>query len=69
MMIEFTSSVVISGFLGVNSLKEKIKGKTLTEQVQRVSYLSMLSFQDPLILIFGEKLIKKGWRKFDREYN
>ena len=28
----------------------------------------MLSFRDPLILIFGEKFIQKGWREFDRKF-
>ena len=30
--------------------------------------MALLSTRDPIIMIFGEKLLKRGWRKFDKDY-
>lgn len=66
MMLKFTSEVITSGFLGLDSLKVDVKTESVTEKVLRVSHLSVHSFKDPLVLMFGEKLVSKGWRKYDR---
>lgn len=33
-----------------------------------MSYLASNMIPDPLVMIFGEKLVNKGWRKCDRQY-
>ena len=53
MMIKFTSSVIISGFLGLDSLKEQRKGLDIPESVLQLFKLSADALQDPLLLIFG----------------
>jgi cytochrome P450 len=68
MMVKFTSSVVISGFLGMESLKEQLKGQTTSDAILKLCSLAVDSFSDPLILIFGERLIRQQWRARDREF-
>ena len=36
MMVKFTSSVVVAGFLGVDVLKEKIKDKTIIDALLKL---------------------------------
>lgn len=67
LMLKFTSSVVISGFLGMHSLKENRRGLPIPESVLTLFKLSADALQDPLLLIFGEKFLKKKLRKVDRE--
>ena len=68
MMTKFTSSVVMSGFLGNDSLKEKIKGQSITESILKLSDWGFDALYDSLLLIFGQKLLNRRWRKFDKEF-
>lgn len=68
MMVKFTSSVVVAGFLGVDVLNEKLKDKSIVDALLKLADLGTISFNDPLLLIFGNKLLKRGWRAFDREF-
>lgn len=33
-----------------------------------LSRMALQSTRDPIIMIFGEKLLKRGWRKVDKDY-
>ena len=66
MMTKFTSSAVISGFLGTESLKEQIKGESISDCMQKMVSISFISLNDPLYLLFGEKILNRRWRKIDR---
>lgn len=66
MMVKFTSSVVIACFLGMDSLKDKLKDESIVEAVLRLMDMSASSLIDPLIMAFGAKFLKMRWRKFDR---
>lgn len=68
MMVKFTSSVVISGFLGLDSLKEQIKGETIPDALLRLVNLGISTTVDPFILLFGFKFMKLRLRKSDREF-
>ena len=67
MMTKFTSSVVISGFLGTESLKESLKAESLTNSLQKMVSVTYSSVSDPLYLLFGEKILNRRWRKIDRD--
>ena len=66
LIVNFTSSVVISGFLGMDALKEQLKGQSIATAHLKLITAGMLTIKDPLILLFGEKLVKRRWRKCDR---
>ena len=67
MMTNFTSSVVLSGFLGTESLKEQLKGESITELIQKMVSTTYTSINDPLYLLFGEAILNRRWRKIDRD--
>ena len=67
MMSKYTSSVVISGFLGTDSLKEKLKGESITDLIQKMVSVTYSKVSDPLYLLFGEKILNRRWRKIDRD--
>ena len=66
-MVYFTSSVVVTGFLGLEAIQEQYKDKSIVDSLLKLVELGANSLGDPLLLIFGEKLLKRGWRKQDRE--
>ena len=53
MMVLYTSSVVISGFLGMDALKEKLKGQSIAAAHLKLIIMGMMTLKDPLVLIFG----------------
>lgn len=53
LMMEYTSSIVVSGFLGLDSLNEKLKGEPLANQIVRLASMALASFNEPLLLLFG----------------
>jgi hypothetical protein len=57
---------VISGFLGMDALKEQLKGQSLAAAHLKLINAGMLTIKDPLILLFGEKLVQRRWRRCDR---
>ena len=67
MMTKYTSSVVISGFLGTDSLKEQLKGESISDSIQKMVSTTYSSMNDPLYLLFGEKILNRRWRKIDRD--
>ena len=40
-MVKYTSSVVMSGFLGLDSLKEQLKGETIQNQIIKVTEMGV----------------------------
>lgn len=66
MMVIFTSSVVFSGFLGFDARNDCYKDKSILETLLFLTELGIATGSDPLILIFGEKLMKMRWRKKDK---
>ena len=40
----------------------------ITEAILKLNVMAMGTVVDPLLLLFGQKLYKRGWRKFDREF-
>ena len=40
-MVKYTSSVVMSGFLGLDSLKEQLKGDTIQNQIIKVTEMGV----------------------------
>lgn len=50
---KFTSSIVISGFLGMNSLKDKLKDEPVSNEILRLTNMAVELSNDPLVLIFG----------------
>jgi enamine deaminase RidA (YjgF/YER057c/UK114 family) len=65
-MVEFTSTVVMSGFLGLDSMKEKIRGNTIQNQILEASRMGVRLCHDPLLLLLGMKFHDKGCRQIDR---
>jgi cytochrome P450 len=68
LLIKFTSSVVVSEFLGFEALKEKLRDKPIVESIRELLVLGASSLQDPLLFIFGKKLLNRRWRKYDRDF-
>ena len=66
MMVNFTSSVVVSGFLGLDAVKDKYKDKSIVDSLLKLAELGANTLGDPLSLMFGEKLVKRRWRQKDR---
>jgi hypothetical protein len=58
----------MAGFLGLDSMKDQLKGKTIQEEVIKVTDASIRMSIDPLNLLFGEKFLKLGLRKKDRDF-
>jgi hypothetical protein len=58
----------MTGFLGLDSMKDQLKGKTIQEEVIKVTDASIRMSIDPLNLLFGEKFLKLGLRKKDRDF-
>lgn len=67
MMTHFTSNVIMVGFFGFDILKEQLKGKSLAKALLDFEQIAAEHSKDPLILAFGEKFLRKGLRKKDRE--
>lgn len=65
-MVKFSSSVIISGFLGMESLKDKLENESLPASILRMTDIGIKYLADPLALIFGEKLVDRQWRKKDQ---
>ena len=42
MMVRYSSSVVMSGFMGIDSMKEQLKGETIQSQLLKLSDMSLL---------------------------
>ena len=40
----------------------------MTNQILKLSTMAMKTLKDPVLLMFGEKFLKKGWRQFDRDF-
>jgi hypothetical protein len=59
----------MSGFLGLDSMKEKLRGKTIQNRILNISKMGLLLCHDPVLLVLGMKFQAKGWRKIDKEYN
>ena len=59
--------MVISGFLGLDSLKEESNGTSFSDSISKLIAKGVETVQDPFLVIFGEKFLKKGWRQFDRD--
>jgi hypothetical protein len=53
MMIQYSSTMVVSGFLGFKAINERIKGEGIASSVLKLASMSMESIKDPLLLIFG----------------
>ena len=66
MMTQYTSNVMISGFLGTSSLTESYKGRTITELILDWSRKGCDALKDPLLVLFGIKFFKLGLRQKDR---
>jgi hypothetical protein len=49
-------------------MKDQLKGKTIQEEVIKVTDASIRMSIDPLNLLFGEKYLKLGLRKKDRDF-
>jgi cytochrome P450 len=67
-MVKYTSSIIISGFLGIDSLKEKLRGKSIVDRTLELSDLASESIKDPLLLVFGYKFMDLQLRRYDRRY-
>ena len=68
LMVKYTSSVIVSGFLGMDSLKEKLRDRPLAESILKATFMATDSLKDPLLLLLGNKFLNLGWRKCDREF-
>jgi len=66
MMVKFTSSVIVGGFLGFDALNEQLKGESIVDAVLKLMAMGVDGLSDPLLLMFGKKLLNRRWRKFDR---
>ena len=66
LLVMYNSQVVMSGFLGVDSLKEQLKGDPIVKATLKMTDMAFDSQSDPLILIFGGKLLNRCWRKKDK---
>jgi hypothetical protein len=53
MMKKFISSIIISEYLGVDSLKDKLKSESIADSILKMSYLASNMIPDPLVMIFG----------------
>jgi hypothetical protein len=67
LMTQFTSNVVMIGFFGFDILKEKLRGKSLADAILDLGKEAAERSQDPLILSFGQRFLKWGLRKKDRD--
>lgn len=67
MMVLYTSSVVISGFLGMEALKEKLNDQSIAQAHLNMINMGVMTIKDPLALLFGQKLVQKKWRKCDKD--
>lgn len=65
-MVKFSSSIIVGSFLGFDALKEQLKGESIVEAVLKLVEKGVDGLSDPLLLIFGKKLLDRRWRKFDR---
>jgi hypothetical protein len=69
LMLKYTSTVVMSGFLGMNSMKEQLKDESIQTQILRLSDMGMALSIEFLPMVFGVKFLARGWRQKDRDYH
>ena len=62
LLTKYTSLIVITSFLGMKSLKEKVKDESITDLILRITQMAIEIMDDPLLLMFGRSFQKKGWR-------
>lgn len=65
-LAKYTSSIVISGFLGMDSLKDKFKDEPVSDCIMRLTVLALDLSNEPMVLIFGERLVNRGWKASHR---
>ena len=58
--------MVVSGFLGLDSLKETVRGMNFGDAMQELIVKGVQTATDPFLVFLGEKFLNKRWRKFDR---
>lgn len=56
----------MAGFLGMDSMKEQLKNKTIQQEILKLADEGIRLSRDPLILIFGKNFLKYDLRKKDR---
>ena len=53
LLTKFTSSIIISGFMGIEALKQKHNDLPLTDSLLKLIAMCTDTIQDPLLLMFG----------------
>jgi hypothetical protein len=68
LMVKYTSLVVISGFLGIDSIKEMLHDVPIVEAILELSNIGTEALKDPLLILFGKKFLNLKLRKKDRRF-
>lgn len=58
----------MSGFMGIDSMKEQLKGETIQSQLLKLSDLSLLLAEEKNVELFGLKFVQFGLTEKHREY-
>ena len=59
-MVRYSSSVVMSGFMGIDSMKEQLKGETIQSQLLKLTDLSIILAAEKNVDLFGLKFVQFG---------
>lgn len=57
MFVKYSSSIVASGFLGLESLNDKLREIPLAEAILKLLIMGTKAFQDSILMILGEKFV------------
>jgi hypothetical protein len=67
-MARYTSGIIMSSFLGMESLQEELHDKPITECMMELSNIAAEGLKDPFLIFFGTKFLNLKLRKKDRRY-